>query len=215
MNNFGLNFVWDCIVLPCLQTQGTVTAVQLQTEAPVVTASGQQVQTLQVVVSLPQQCDSLPVCMLYQGCFYDPFVLSGPSSPLQHSLWFTWTACSSAVYCVPAPGLCLCSHGFKKTTLCLRCICCELFLALKTSVEGLTFTVGSMNRVVVGSVLNSMYPLILLAVTPYHIATNFLLSFENCNELISCHFSVWTAASTDLQLCIVFSLKYGQVHMLM
>ncbi|XP_062247808.1 nuclear transcription factor Y, alpha, like isoform X2 [Platichthys flesus] len=30
------------------QTQGTVTAVQLQTEAPVVTASGQQVQTLQV-----------------------------------------------------------------------------------------------------------------------------------------------------------------------
>uniref|UniRef100_A0A667ZPA5 Nuclear transcription factor Y subunit n=1 Tax=Myripristis murdjan TaxID=586833 RepID=A0A667ZPA5_9TELE len=35
-------------VLPCLQTQGTVTAVQLQTEAPVVTASGQQVQTLQV-----------------------------------------------------------------------------------------------------------------------------------------------------------------------
>ncbi|KAM4609991.1 nuclear transcription factor Y, alpha, like isoform 2-T2 [Polymixia lowei] len=35
-------------LLPCLQTQGTVTAVQLQTEAPVVTASGQQVQTLQV-----------------------------------------------------------------------------------------------------------------------------------------------------------------------
>uniref|UniRef100_H3BW83 Nuclear transcription factor Y subunit n=1 Tax=Tetraodon nigroviridis TaxID=99883 RepID=H3BW83_TETNG len=32
------------------QAQGTVTAVQLQTEAPVVTASGQQVQTLQVVV---------------------------------------------------------------------------------------------------------------------------------------------------------------------
>ncbi|XP_068184472.1 nuclear transcription factor Y, alpha, like isoform X4 [Antennarius striatus] len=30
------------------QTQGTVTAVQLQTDAPVVTASGQQVQTLQV-----------------------------------------------------------------------------------------------------------------------------------------------------------------------
>nr|XP_057941496.1 nuclear transcription factor Y subunit alpha-like isoform X5 [Doryrhamphus excisus]XP_057941537.1 nuclear transcription factor Y subunit alpha-like isoform X5 [Doryrhamphus excisus] len=30
------------------QTQGTVTAVQLQTESPVVTASGQQVQTLQV-----------------------------------------------------------------------------------------------------------------------------------------------------------------------
>ncbi|KAK6303975.1 nuclear transcription factor Y subunit alpha isoform X2 [Coregonus clupeaformis] len=30
------------------QTQGTVTAVQLQTEAPVLTASGQQVQTLQV-----------------------------------------------------------------------------------------------------------------------------------------------------------------------
>ncbi|KAF0036367.1 hypothetical protein F2P81_011679 [Scophthalmus maximus] len=35
---------------PRLTTQGTVTAVQLQTEAPVVTASGQQVQTLQVVV---------------------------------------------------------------------------------------------------------------------------------------------------------------------
>ncbi|XP_026189070.1 nuclear transcription factor Y, alpha, like isoform X3 [Mastacembelus armatus] len=31
-----------------IQQQGTVTAVQLQTEAPVVTASGQQVQTLQV-----------------------------------------------------------------------------------------------------------------------------------------------------------------------
>lgn len=57
-------------VLPCLQTQGTVTAVQLQTEAPVVTASGQQVQTLQVVVGPPpcvtvsQQCYSLQVCML-------------------------------------------------------------------------------------------------------------------------------------------------------
>uniref|UniRef100_A0A8C6U643 Nuclear transcription factor Y subunit n=1 Tax=Neogobius melanostomus TaxID=47308 RepID=A0A8C6U643_9GOBI len=37
----------------CLQTQGTVTAVQLQTEAPVVTASGQQVQTLQVVQGQP------------------------------------------------------------------------------------------------------------------------------------------------------------------
>ncbi|XP_029975004.1 nuclear transcription factor Y, alpha, like isoform X7 [Salarias fasciatus] len=35
------------------QTQGTVTAVQLQTEAPVVTASGQQVQTLQVVQGQP------------------------------------------------------------------------------------------------------------------------------------------------------------------
>ncbi|XP_041701255.1 nuclear transcription factor Y subunit alpha isoform X1 [Coregonus clupeaformis] len=35
-------------MLPCLQTQGTVTAVQLQTEAAVVTPSGQQVQTLQV-----------------------------------------------------------------------------------------------------------------------------------------------------------------------
>lgn len=34
----------------CLQAQGTVTAVQLQTEAPVATATGQQVQTLQVVV---------------------------------------------------------------------------------------------------------------------------------------------------------------------
>lgn len=44
---------WDSDVLPCLQAQGTVTAVQLQTEAPVVTASGQQVQTLQVVVSPP------------------------------------------------------------------------------------------------------------------------------------------------------------------
>lgn len=32
------------------QAQGTVTAVQLQTEAPVATATGQQVQTLQVVV---------------------------------------------------------------------------------------------------------------------------------------------------------------------
>ncbi|XP_041859997.1 nuclear transcription factor Y, alpha, like isoform X4 [Melanotaenia boesemani] len=35
------------------QTQGTVTAVQLQTDAPVVTASGQQVQTLQVVQGQP------------------------------------------------------------------------------------------------------------------------------------------------------------------
>nr|XP_043895055.1 nuclear transcription factor Y, alpha, like isoform X3 [Solea senegalensis] len=35
------------------QTQGTVTAVQLQTEAPVVTASGQQVHTLQVVQGQP------------------------------------------------------------------------------------------------------------------------------------------------------------------
>ncbi|XP_019716311.1 nuclear transcription factor Y, alpha, like isoform X1 [Hippocampus comes] len=35
------------------QAQGTVTAVQLQTEAPVVTASGQQVQTLQVVQGQP------------------------------------------------------------------------------------------------------------------------------------------------------------------
>nr|XP_057941494.1 nuclear transcription factor Y subunit alpha-like isoform X3 [Doryrhamphus excisus]XP_057941535.1 nuclear transcription factor Y subunit alpha-like isoform X3 [Doryrhamphus excisus] len=35
------------------QTQGTVTAVQLQTESPVVTASGQQVQTLQVVQGQP------------------------------------------------------------------------------------------------------------------------------------------------------------------
>ncbi|KAA8591148.1 hypothetical protein FQN60_002091 [Etheostoma spectabile] len=41
------------------QTQGTVTAVQLQTEAPVVTASGQQVQTLQVVVSPPPPCDKV------------------------------------------------------------------------------------------------------------------------------------------------------------
>lgn len=37
--------MWDCP-----QAQGTVTAVQLQTEAPVATATGQQVQTLQVVV---------------------------------------------------------------------------------------------------------------------------------------------------------------------
>ncbi|XP_026189071.1 nuclear transcription factor Y, alpha, like isoform X4 [Mastacembelus armatus] len=36
-----------------IQQQGTVTAVQLQTEAPVVTASGQQVQTLQVVQGQP------------------------------------------------------------------------------------------------------------------------------------------------------------------
>ncbi|XP_055747198.1 nuclear transcription factor Y subunit alpha-like isoform X1 [Salvelinus fontinalis] len=35
------------------QTQGTVTAVQLQTEAAVMTASGQQVQTLQVVQGQP------------------------------------------------------------------------------------------------------------------------------------------------------------------
>ncbi|CAL8323253.1 unnamed protein product [Merluccius merluccius] len=35
------------------QAQGTVTAVQLQTDAPVVTASGQQVQTLQVVQGQP------------------------------------------------------------------------------------------------------------------------------------------------------------------
>ncbi|XP_028266623.1 nuclear transcription factor Y, alpha, like isoform X4 [Parambassis ranga] len=35
------------------QTQGTVTAVQLQTDAPVVTAAGQQVQTLQVVQGQP------------------------------------------------------------------------------------------------------------------------------------------------------------------
>ncbi|XP_052340659.1 nuclear transcription factor Y subunit alpha-like isoform X1 [Oncorhynchus keta] len=40
-------------MLPCLQTQGTVTAVQLQTEAAVMTASGQQVQTLQVVQGQP------------------------------------------------------------------------------------------------------------------------------------------------------------------
>ncbi|XP_062396442.1 nuclear transcription factor Y, alpha, like isoform X4 [Sardina pilchardus] len=35
------------------QAQGTVTAVQLQTEAPVATATGQQVQTLQVVQAQP------------------------------------------------------------------------------------------------------------------------------------------------------------------
>lgn len=68
--------VWECIVLPCLQTQGTVTAVQLQTEAPVVTASGQQVQTLQVVVSPPacvsvkRQCYGLQVCMQQRGLSY-------------------------------------------------------------------------------------------------------------------------------------------------
>lgn len=35
----------------CSQQQGGVTAVQLQTEAQVASASGQQVQTLQVVVT--------------------------------------------------------------------------------------------------------------------------------------------------------------------
>lgn len=35
-------------------SQGTVTAVQLQTEAPVAAAAGQQVQTLQVVVRTPR-----------------------------------------------------------------------------------------------------------------------------------------------------------------
>lgn len=54
----------DSNVLPHLQAQGTVTAVQLQTEAPVVTASGQQVQTLQVVVSPPACVTSVTVCML-------------------------------------------------------------------------------------------------------------------------------------------------------
>lgn len=63
---------WDSNILPYLQAQGTVTAVQLQTEAPVVTASGQQVQTLQVVVS-PPACVGVmrvaPFACSELGCF--------------------------------------------------------------------------------------------------------------------------------------------------
>uniref|UniRef100_A0A3Q3K6L1 Nuclear transcription factor Y subunit n=1 Tax=Monopterus albus TaxID=43700 RepID=A0A3Q3K6L1_MONAL len=48
------------------QTQGTVTAVQLQTEAPVATASGQQVQTLQVVQGQPLMVQGLQQIQLVQ-----------------------------------------------------------------------------------------------------------------------------------------------------
>lgn len=90
-------------MLPCLQAQGTVTAVQLQTEAPVVTASGQQVQTLQVVVSPPACVSVMTVSQpaslhaYNQGCSSWPhlcavlFILSPPAC-----LTAAWTACSSA-----------------------------------------------------------------------------------------------------------------------
>ena len=42
----------DTVIWAYSQAQATVTAVQLQTEAPVATAAGQQVQTLQVVVRI-------------------------------------------------------------------------------------------------------------------------------------------------------------------
>lgn len=92
-----------CIVLPCSQAQGTVTAVQLQTEAPVVTASGQQVQTLQVVVS-PPACVSVQTALRPQSLHaaatavsHDPSLSCFGSSPLSwHVVQFLWTACSSA-----------------------------------------------------------------------------------------------------------------------
>lgn len=56
----GCEIVSHAAIWAYPQAQGTVTAVQLQTEAPVATAAGQQVQTLQVVV----RSLSLQVCYL-------------------------------------------------------------------------------------------------------------------------------------------------------
>ncbi len=63
-----------------------MTAVQLQTEAPVVTASGQQVQTLQVVVS-PPPCVSVMTVLQRMSLhapttavFHDISVLFGSSA---------------------------------------------------------------------------------------------------------------------------------------
>lgn len=58
-----------------------MTAVQLQTEAPVVTASGQQVQTLQVVVSPPPPCVRVMTAFTAQeiACYTTVAVFHDPS----------------------------------------------------------------------------------------------------------------------------------------
>lgn len=76
--SYFLSNDWDSNILPYLQAQGTVTAVQLQTDAPVVTASGQQVQTLQVVVS-PPACVGVTRVSSFacsgQGCLFFYFFI--------------------------------------------------------------------------------------------------------------------------------------------
>lgn len=137
---YFLIIVWDCIVLPCLQTQGTVTAVQLQTDAPVVTASGQQVQTLQVVVS-PPPCVSVMTVLrptslhaTIRAVFHDPSLCCVVHSSLP-SMSYSCLNCMilSTVCCVSTSGFRLCSRGCQKTTVCLSCVCLLLLKASFTS----------------------------------------------------------------------------------
>lgn len=128
--------VLSCITLPCLQTQGTVTAVQLQTEAPVVTASGQQVQTLQVVVSPPPPCVTVTTMLqptslhaTTRAVYFFPCpisVLFGSSSLPSMS--------SSCLNCMFLSTVCCVSASVSAcalmTTVCLSCVC---FLLLKAS----------------------------------------------------------------------------------
>lgn len=117
---------WDSDILPCLQAQGTVTAVQLQTEAPVVTASGQQVQTLQVVVS-PPACVS--VMRMLQS--------SGLHAPTRAVFFFFFKSREPSWFCSVHPLLLSMCYS------CLNCMflstmwCCAWnldLLHLKTSV---------------------------------------------------------------------------------
>lgn len=123
--------VLSCIILPCLQTQGTVTAVQLQTEAPVVTASGQQVQTLQVVVSPPSPCVTtvLQPTSLHatsRAVSHDPSLCCLVHPPSPACLTAAWTACSSAQCVVRQPRV---SARALMTSVCLSCVCLLLLKA--------------------------------------------------------------------------------------
>lgn len=121
-------YIWVCI-LPCLQTQGTVTAVQLQTEAPVVTASGQQVQTLQVVVS-PPPCVSVVTVSQPTGlhaivravCI---FIFPGPICAVWFIISLPSMSCNctflSTVFSVSASGFCFCSHGCLNWVVLVSC----------------------------------------------------------------------------------------------
>lgn len=93
---------------------------------------------------------------------------------------------------------------------------CGSFLALKASVEGLTSPVGSMSHVDVfcwwtcwDSTLNSMNPLILLAVTPHHVFHTVFFFFLQFAMYFFLGIFLYDKKHLD------FSLKNTRVHMLM
>lgn len=141
------NFHWDCIILPCLQTQGTVTAVQLQTEAPVVTASGQQVQTLQVVVSSPPCVSVMTVLQPMNLHATTKAVVHDPSMcclvhPLDPSMSYSCPNCmcliQQSVFCFKPWSFRLCCHCESTTVYVILC------LVLKASTA--RYTIFIINR---------------------------------------------------------------------